>query len=499
MKKIIIIGAGLGGLAAACRLAKKGFSVTVLEKNETVGGKVNAVESGGYKFDTGASLVTLPHIFEELFEFCGEKLEDYLTFEKLEPICRYFWSDGTVFDASQSIEKTEEQISRIAPEDVGNFRKYLADAKRKYEIAERTFLSKSLNELPELLTPKNFPDLLKISSLKTLDKHNAGYFKSEKMRQLFNRFATYNGSSPYKIPATFALIPFVEFGFGAWYARGGIYEIPKALEKLALELGVEFLFDSNVEKIFVENGRATGVKLANDLDDEDFLFADIIISNADAVVTYRELIEEKKRPNFSDKKLEKREPSSSGFVLLLGAKKKFPQLAHHNIFFSDDYKTEFRHIFDIRIPTPHPTIYVSASSATDDTQAPADSENLFVLVNVPYMRWQVNWQFEAEAYRDVIVRKLEKFGLENLSGALEFEEIITPEDFEDVYRANKGSIYGVSSNGILSAFRRIPNKSIDIENLYFTGGATHPGGGMPLVLLSGKMTSDLILKSENAG
>lgn len=496
MKKVIIIGAGLGGLAAACRLAKSGFSVTVLEKNESVGGKVNSVEASGYKFDTGASLITLPQIFEELFEFCGKRFEDYLTFEKLDPICRYFWSDGTVFDASQNLEKTEEQIAKIAPEDVGNFRKYTADARAKYEIAWRTFLSKSLNELPELLTAKNIPDLLKISSLKTLDKHNAKFFKSEKMRQLFNRFATYNGSSPYKVPATFALIPFVEFGFGAWYARGGIYEIPKALEKLASELGVEFLFDADVEKILIKNKKAIGVKLKNELDDEDFLFADIVISNADAVITYRELIEEKDRKSFPDKKLEKREPSSSGFVLLLGAKKKFPQLAHHNIFFSDDYKTEFRHIFDVRIPTPHPTIYISASSVTDETQAPKDSENLFVLVNVPFMRWQVNWQFEAEPYRDVVVGKLEKFGLENLSKSIEFENIITPEDFEYKYRANKGSIYGVSSNGILSAFRRIPNKSKDIENLYFTGGATHPGGGMPLVLLSGKMAADLIFQKS---
>ncbi len=494
MKKVIIIGAGLGGLSAACRLAKSGFAVTILEKNNSVGGKVNIIESGEYKFDTGASLVTLPHIFEELFEFCGKHLADYLTFQKLDPICRYFWSDGTVFDASQNLEKTERQIAKFAPEDVGNFRKYLADARQKFEIAERTFLSKSLNELPELLTAKNLPDLFKISSLKTLDKHNATYFKSEKMRQLFNRFATYNGSSPYKIPATFALIPYAEFGFGAWYVRGGIYEIPKALEKLALELGVEFLFDANVEKILVENGTAKGVKLKNELDDEDFLFADIIVSNADAIVTYRELIEEKTRKSFPDKKLDKLEPSSSGFVLLFGTKKKFPLLAHHNIFFSDDYKTEFRHIFDIRIPTPHPTIYISASSVTDDTQAPEASENLFVLVNVPYLRWQVNWQLEAQAYRDVIVRKLEKFGLENLNESIEFEEIITPEYLEYFYRANKGSIYGISSNGILSAFRRIPNKAKDIENLYFAGGATHPGGGMPLVLLSGKMAADLILQ-----
>ena len=494
---MIVIGAGLGGLAAACRLAKSGFDVTVLEKNDAVGGKVNHIEAGGYKFDTGASLLTMPHIFEELFEFCGKKLEDYLTLERLDPICRYFWSDGTIFDASQNLEKTESEIAKIAPEDVGNFRKYIADARAKYEIATRTFLSKSLNELPELLTAKNLPDLLKISSLKTLSEHNARYFKSEKMRQLFNRFATYNGSSPYKIPATFALIPFVEFGLGAWYVRGGIYEIPRALEKLATELGVKFQFESEAEKILIENGKVKGVKIkTGEYEDEEIFECDFVVSNADAVVTYRDLIDETERKSFPDKKLNKREPSSSGFVILLGTKKKFPALAHHNIFFSDDYHTEFRHIFDIKIPTPKPTIYVCASSKTDPSQSPGGCENLFVLVNVPFMRSQIEWQFEAEPYRNSIIKKLENYGLDDLKNSIEFEQIITPEDFQEKYRANRGSIYGVSSNGILAAFRRIPNRSRDIENLYFAGGATHPGGGMPLVLLSGKMAADLILQKK---
>ena len=500
MKKIIIIGAGLGGLSAACRLAKSGFSVTILEKNDSVGGKVNFLEAKGYKFDTGASLLTMPHIFEELFEFCGENLEDYLTLEKLEPICRYFWSDGTIFDASQNLERTESEIAKIAPADVANFRKYLADSKQKYEVARRTFLAKSLNELPNLLTPKNLTNLLKISTLNTLDKHNASYFQSPKLRQFFNRFATYNGSSPYKTPATFALIPYVEFGLGAWYVRGGIYEIPKALEKLARELGVEFRFGTPVEKIIIKNGKAVGVKICiKEYDEtiEEILEADIIISNADAIVTYRDLIDEKMRPSFSDKKLAKREPSSSGFVLLLGVKRQFSQLAHHNIFFSDDYKTEFHRIFNLKIFASRPTIYVCASSKTDATQAPAGHENLFVLVNAPYTAEITKWHIEAEPYRDLIIKKLEKFGLKDLGISIEFEQIITPEDFERIFNANRGSIYGVSSNGIFSAFRRIPNKSKDIENLFFVGGATHPGGGMPLVLLSGKMTSELILKEIN--
>lgn len=484
-KEIIIIGAGLGGLSAACRLAKAGFSVSVLEKNETIGGKVNIVEADGYKFDTGASLLTMRHVLEDLFKFCGKRIEDYLEILPLEPICRYFWTDGTTFDASQNIEKTESEIAKLEPQDVENFRRYLADSRQKYEISERTFLAKSLNDLPSLLTPKNLPDLLRISTLKTLDKHNAQHFKSEKLRQLFNRFATYNGSSPYQTPATFALIPYVEFGLGAWYVRGGMYQIPRALERLAAESGVKIYTESEVEKIVVENGKAVGVKVGGEV-----FAADAIVSNADAIETYRELLP------IENRKIEAREPSCSGFVLLLGTRKKFDQLAHHNIFFSDDYKAEFDAIFKEKIPAPNPTIYICATSRTDKTQSPEGHENLFVLINAPYTNAKVDWEKEKQNYRDLIIEKLESFGLEGLNDAIDFEQIITPSDFETKYRANKGSIYGISSNGIFSAFLRVPNKAKDVENLYFAGGATHPGGGIPLVLLSGKMTAEMIMRGK---
>ncbi len=481
-KSVIIIGAGLGGLSAACRLAKLGLTVTVLEKNKTVGGKVNFVESNGYTFDTGASLLTMRHVFDELFEFCERNLTDYLTLQKLEPICRYFWKDGTIFDASEDLKKTEEEIAKLEPQDVESFRKYLADSREKYEISERTFLAKSLNDLPSLIRPKNLPDLLKISSLKTLAKHNKSYFKSPKLQQLFNRFATYNGSSPYKTPATFALIPYVEFGLGAWYVNGGIYKIPMALEKLATELGVKFKLDSEVEKINVNNGKASGVTLKTG----EILVADFVVSNADAIETYRNLLP---KPKY-----QKREPSCSGFVILLGVKKRFPMLAHHNIFFSDDYKAEFDAIFEQKIPAENPTIYVAATSRTDVSQAPENCENLFILINAPYTNQNIDWQSTAKTYRDKIIQVLEKAGLEGLESSIEFEQIITPEDFETKYRANKGSIYGMSSNGIFSAFMRVPNKATDVENLYFVGGVTHPGGGMPLVLLSGKMAAEMIDK-----
>jgi phytoene desaturase len=491
MKEIIIVGAGLGGLSAACRLAKSGFSVTILEKNETVGGKVNTLESNGYRFDTGASLLTMRHVLEDLFDFCGKRIEDYLEIVPLDPICRYFWSDGSALDAFADIEKTEREIERIAPEDVSAFRKYLADAGRKYEVAEKTFLAHSLNDLPRLLRPKYFKDLLAISGTKTLDRHNAKYFRSAKLRQLFNRFATYNGSSPFETPATFALIPHVEFGLGAWYVRGGIYRIPQAIARLARELGVKIFTESAVEKIVVENGKAVGVRANSEI-----LRADFVVANSDAVETYRDLIEKSERRIFTDKKLEKREPSCSGFVLLLGAKKKFPQLAHHNIFFSDDYRAEFDAIFKRKIPAANPTVYVCATSVSDATQAPAGHENLFVLINAPYTSELVDWEKEKRNYRDLIIKKLENFGLSDLENSIDCERIITPSDFEEKYNANRGSIYGVSSNGIFSAFLRVPNKARDIENLYFAGGATHPGGGIPLVLLSGKMAAEMIARRE---
>ncbi len=487
-KKVIVIGAGLGGLSAAIRLAKMGFSVRILEKNEATGGKVNSFETSGFSFDTGASLVTMPHVFRELFEFADRKLEDYLKLVSLDPICKYFWSDGTIFDASQDLKKTEKAIETLEPKDVTGFRKYIADSRQKYGVAERTFLAVSLNEVSKLLRPAYFTDLLKISSLRTLNSHNKKYFSSPKLQQLFDRFATYNGSSPYSVPATFALIPFVEFGLGAWYVEGGIYNIPQSLTKLAIELGVKFEFNAEVEKILIENKKATGVRLKNG----NLLDADFVVANSDAIETYRSLIAEKTRPSFSNKRIEKTEPSCSGFVLLLGVKKKFDQLAHHNIFFSNDYKAEFDAIFKQKRPAEDPTIYVCASSRTDATQAPEGCENLFVLVNAPYTTDQTNWQIEAQNYRNFIIKTLEKSGLSDLEESILVEKIITPEDLESKYLSNKGSIYGVSSNSIFSAFMRPPNRSLDIKNLFFSSGSSHPGGGMPLVLLSGKMTSELI-------
>lgn len=490
-QKAVVIGAGLGGLAASIHLATAGIQVEVLEKNPLPGGKVNVHKApNGYCFDTGASLLTMRHVVEELFQAAGRKLEDYLELQPLDPICRYTWPDGATLDASTDLTKTEDGIRLIAPRDVCGFQRFLADARRKYEVAERTFLAHSLNDLPKLLRPRYARDLAVLSSWRTLDAHVQSYFHSPYLRQMFNRFATYNGSSPYRTPATFALIPYVEFGLGAWYVKGGVYKLPAALARVARELGVSITTEVEVERILIEDGRACGVQVA---DGSERMY-DAVVANSDAVETYRTLIEPQARRRYTDRKLAGIEPSCSGFVLLLGVARRYPQLAHHNIFFSGNYEAEFEAIFDQLRPASDPTIYVCATSRTDQTQAPVGHENLFVLVNAPATSEQTDWSKERGRYRDLVISKLESYGLDGLREAVDYEQIITPEDFRRTYHTYRGSIYGVSSNSLMSAFLRPPNKAQDIGGLYFAGGATHPGGGIPLVLLSGKMAADLALR-----
>lgn len=492
-KSGVVIGAGLGGLAAAIRLASRGFAVEVLEKNERPGGKVNIRQARGYTFDTGASLLTMRHVVEDLFESAGRRLEDYLDIQPLDPICRYRWPDGTHLDTSTDLARTAEEIRRVAPGDVDGFRRFLADARRKYEVAERTFLAHSLNDLPRLLRPRYARDLAALSSWRTLSAHVGRYFRSPHLRQLFNRFATYNGSSPYRTPATFALIPYVEFGLGAWYVRGGMYRLPAALARLAAELGVVLRTGAEVEQINVEGGRVRGVRLSGG----EVRACETVVANSDAVETYRRLIAPEARGrSFTERKLSRIEPSSSGFVLLLGAARRYEQLAHHNIFFSSDYPSEFRSLFDELRPAAAPTVYVCATSRTDASQSPPGHENLFVLVNAPALNTGTRWEEEAGAYRDVILRRLETFGLEALSASVEYEHVITPEDFQSLYGAHRGALYGISSNSTLSAFLRPPNRARHIRGLYFAGGSTHPGGGIPLVLLSGKMAAELIIQDR---
>ena len=480
---IVIIGAGLGGLAAAIRLAAHGRRVVVLEKNERVGGKLNIVAEQGYVFDTGPSLLTMPGVLRELFASAGRRLEDALTLLPVEPTCRYRWPDGTQFDAFQSLPLLAQQIAALEPRDVAGLFRFMHYAARIYRAVAGPFLFQPFDGLRDLLTPAALRDSWTIDPFRTVDGSVRSFFRSPYLRQVFNRYATYNGSSPYRAPATFNLIAYIELVEGGWYLRGGMYELARALERLARDLGVEIRTRSPVARILTHNGRASAVQLA----DGERLDASAVVVNADPRYAYSQLLPE---AGAMRARLARLEPSCSGFVLLLGVDRVYEQLAHHNIFFSGDYPREFAAIFDKRVPAPDPTVYVCATSRSDPTHAPPGHMNLFVLVNAPALGGRFNWSREALGYRNLVVRKLERMGLDELDRRIAYERIITPEDLQTRYNATGGAIYGLASNNPWAAFLRPPLRAREFERLYFVGGGTHPGGGIPLVLLSGRAVAE---------
>lgn len=484
MKKVSIIGAGLGGLSAAIHLASRGFDVSVFEKNDAVGGKAGEFVQDGFRFDTGPSLLTMPFVFDDLFAAAGKRIRDYLTLERVNPICRYFFADGTVFDASSEESQMLQGISRLSPADVEGYRRFTRYSKTIYDLTSDIFIFRSFSDFSSLLTWKSLRTLLqiwKIDPFRTVHRAVSTYFKDPRLVQVFDRYATYNGSNPYQAPATLNIIPHVEYCIGGYYSRGGIYRINASLQAVAEVVGVKFFLNTPVKRILVSGGRTSGVEL----ECGDVVSSDAVISNADAVYTLSALVDDRRWA----RQLSDVEPSSSGLVLLWGVKAQHPQLAHHNIFFSSNYGKEFDELFVRRIPPSDPTVYVSVTSKTDPDHAPPGCENWFVLVNMPYLNGAENGVDE-QAVRGRVLEKLREVGID-VEGKILFEHVIAPRDFQRRFNAHRGSIYGISSNDRRAAFLRPQNRVRNVKGLYLCGGAAHPGGGMPLVIISGKLAAEL--------
>ena len=478
-KIITVIGGGIGGLAAASLLAAKGNKVILFEKNSKPGGKMQEVKASGYRFDTGPSLLTMPFLLEKVFKKCGESMHDYLQLSEVDPICRYFYKDGTVFDNYSDRDKTIQEIKRFAPEDTEGYESFLNRSEEIYDKTSDAFLFNPLFELSDFKS-LNFRDLLDIDALTTVSKKVDEHVESVYLRSFFKRFTTYNGSSPYQAPATLNVIPHVELNQGGYYVHGGLYSIAQALYSLATKMGVVCHFSTEIVSVKTKNKAVTGCKTSGG----EYIPCDILFSNADASETILSLLPDSAVSKRKKKRQEKIEPSCSGFVILLGCNRSWDQLKHHNIFFSGDYRKEFKDIFKRKILPRDPTIYVANTSFTDEDHAPEGGSNLFILVNAPYLSENQDWVKWTELYRDKIIDELEERGLQGLRNSVEYISIINPEDFYQKYRSNKGSIYGTSSNSTFSAFVRPRNKLRALKNLYMVGGSTHPGGGIPLVIQS---------------
>ncbi|MBE2197092.1 MAG: phytoene desaturase [Anaerolinea sp.] len=480
-KPILIIGAGIGGLSAAIRLAAAGRRVIMYEKNAQVGGKMAQIVADGFRWDTGPSVITMRHVLEELFSAAGRRLDDYLTLLPVEPLTRYFYPDGFVFDATRDLAQMAAQIAQLDGRDVEGYLAYLAYAARIHRITGPVFI---YDQPP---TPRSFlrvpvREWFQVDGTRTMAQAINGFVKSPHLRQLLGRFATYVGASPYLAPATLNVIAHVELTGGVWYPQGGIYQIAAALERLARELGVEIVTGVGVRRILVRMGRVVGATLT----DDTVVATDIVLSNLDVTTTYRQLLPgHAYRPPL--------EPSCSGFIMLLGVRGETPGLAHHNIFFSRDYPAEFDAIFRQGMPPDDPTIYVAITSKTDPDHAPPGHENWFVLVNAPSLGDRYDWETKGAAYRDVALARLADHGVD-IGARIVAERIWTPQDLERHTGAWRGALYGQSSHGKLAAFKRPHNRAQDVRGLYFAGGTTHPGGGVPMVTLSGKVAAEMILE-----
>ncbi len=489
-KTVGIIGGGLSSLTAAVRLAGMGFQVKLYEKNSMLGGKMNQYTQDGFRFDTGPSLLTMPFIVEELFSFAGATRDQSPDLIPVAPICKYFFPDKSEFGAYSDGKRMNQEFNRLFPQEKKNYVDFLKYCERIFNASAELFLFTPLHELKKILTPKIIPALVKfyqIDPFRTVSQAVHSYFTDPRLIQLFCRYATYNGSNPFKAPATLNIISYVEYVLGGYYIRGGMYQLVEKLSKLATSLGVEIHTSSLVEKIKYQHQQVTGLVVNN-----EFIQTDYILCGTDVVEAFDRLIEGQSR---TITKLKALEPSLSGLVFLWGLRGKHPQLEHHNIFFSKNYEEEFQQIFR-KLQTPDdPTIYIAISSKNDPDHAPADCENWFVLINVPYLNGRIDWGEQTNRMKQIILQKLKIFGLD-IGSHIIFEKTITPEDFLRIYRSNQGSIYGISSNSRMTAFKRHSNRSKQIKNLYFAGGSVHPGGGIPLVMLSGKMASELIAENE---
>lgn len=480
-----VVGGGLGGLAAALRLAKAGWRVSVCESGSTFGGKMNRWSAQGFTFDTGPSLITMPWVFADLFTAAGARMEDHLELVRMEPLARYVFDDGTSFDYGSSIPQLLTTIQQIEPRDVEGFWRFLHLGARIFELSKETFFRRGAFEPPDALALRALRRMPLRHAWGNYHAVVAKHFRSPYLQQLYDRYPTYVGSSPYAAPATLAIIPYIELAFGGWYVRGGLYRIVECLVDLCGAHGVELRTDSRVTSIVRDNGRTVAVTLSSG----ETVRADIVVMNGDTADVPSLLGQTGARP------LARAERSMSGFVLLLGLRRTLPGVPHHSVYFSADYGREFGDLFDRRVFPEEPTVYVNVPSRTDRSVVPGDGESVFIMANAPADDEPWTEERTATATAKVLGR-LRRGGFPISDDDIVVRDTWTPSRLASTYAAPGGAIYGTHSHGWRHAFMRPPNKDAQVPGLYYVGGSTHPGGGTPTVLMSARITSELIARHE---
>lgn len=485
-KKVLVIGSGLGGLSAAISLAQEGYQVAIHEKNDKIGGKLNVLKAQGYTFDLGPSILTLPHIFERLFERSGMKMNDHIPIRPLRPHWRNFFEDGKVVDLYPEPEKMAEEARKVG-EDPANVERFLKYSAALYDLTNEGYFEQGLDTAAEFREFYGLGKFLKFDLFRSMHGGVARHLKTRHMRDIFDYFIKYVGSSAYHSPAFMNCMPTIQYRYDLWYVDGGLYGIALGFQKLLDHLGIEVHLNSEVTEVRKQGGRVTGL-VANDA----FHEADIVVSNMEVIPAYEKLLAE---DDAFLKTLEKYEPSCSGLVLELGLDRQYPQLAHHNFLYSEHQKKHFHTVFRKRQLPPDPTIYLVAASRTDPTVAPPGCDCLKILPHIPYIDdSKPLTRGDYLVFKERVIDKLERMGLENLRSHVVFEHCWTPLDIREQYHSNKGSIYGVVSDRFKNLAFKAPKQSVRYPNLFFVGGSVNPGGGMPMVVLCGQNVAKKVVE-----
>ena len=487
-RKIVIIGSGFGGLAAAIRLQAEGMQVTILEKNQKVGGHAYQLVKDGYTFDMGPSIITAPDLIQRVFACAGVRMEDYLDLVKLDPFYRIYFHDGSVLDYTDDGEQMKQQMAQFNTNDAASYDPFMAHTRQLYDAVITDGLGSTPFDLPTMIG--FLPRALRLRALMPAYNFVKKYFDDPRHRFTYSFHPLFIGGNPFRAPAVYLMIPYLEKTGGVWFCKGGMYNLVQALENVFIALGGILETDAEVEQIVVENQEAKGVMAKG-----RFYEADAVISNADLVHTYRELIKPEHRKKWSDKKLRGTQYSMSAFLLYLGVNKKYPQLKHHTLILSERYKGLIDDIFDNKILPDDFSMYLHIPSQTDPTMAPEGCESLYVLIPVPNLESRIHWEKIKRTYTDSILTFLENdFGLTDLKRSIAVLETFTPSDFKKQRNNHLGSAWGVEPKLTQTAYFRPHNRSEDIQKLYFVGASTHPGAGVPGVLLTAETTVKLVVE-----
>ena len=490
MKKIIVIGSGFGGLAAAIRLQARGFKVTILEKNAKVGGHAYQLKKKGYTFDMGPSLITAPDIIRNIFYSADKMMEDYLDLIYLDPFYRIYFHDGSKIDYGPDANKMKMQMSQFNLQDAANYDKFMSYIYKIYKVViEDGMGSKPFMSIKSLF--KFTPKMITLNAINTGYNVVKKYFTDERNRFIFSFHPLFIGGNPFRSPAVYLMIPYLEKTGGVWFTKGGMYSLVKALKKLFLDIGGIIKTKSEVTEIKIENGYASGVFVG-----EDFYEADAVVSNAHFAHTYSDLIAENQRKKWTNKKVQTMHYSMSCFLMYIGSKKQYPKLLHHTLILSERYKELVTDIFDRKILPDDFSMYLHAPTRTDPEMAPEGGESMYVLIPAPNLAANINWKEMKKRYADKILAFLEHdFGLKDLRKNIEVLELFTPDDFASQRNNYLGSAWGVEPRLTQTATFRPHNRSEDIKNLYLVGASTHPGAGVPGVMLTAEATVNTMLEN----